>query len=313
MPYESPCPSHPVKIISNWACALRLPYFITTLIPCLLAFILAGKETGIWMWPEFLSILAGIFSAHAATNLINDYYDTINGVDNPGSVGGSRVVLDEKLTLADLSRGAVFFYLISLAAFIFFAVQTGRWWVMPGWALGFAASFFYVGPPVAYGYKGWGEPGVFVSTGWLLLLGTFIALTAKFSITALATASIFGLMSAEILFFQSLPQIDTDPLHGKKTLACKLGKAWALKVQSLSWPLIWFGCFMLPAAGLAGWGSMGAVLAFPAYVLLQRRIKSAASSGNFPVLNSEGHLVKVMFIITSLALFAGLIFPWETA
>jgi UbiA prenyltransferase family. len=116
-------------------------------------------------------------------------------------------------------------------------------------------------------------------------------------------------MSSEVLFFQSLPQIDSDPLHGKKTLAFKLGKARALKIQSLSWPLIWFGCMLMTATGLTGWGSVGAISAFPAYLILQRRISSAASSGNFPALNSEGHLVKIMFVITSLALFAGLIFP----
>ena len=309
MPDETHRPKNQLETISSWVCALRLPYFITTLIPCLLAFILAGKETGTWIWPEFLIILTGIFSAHAATNLINDYYDTLSGVDNPDSVGGSRVVLDGKLPLADLGKAAALFYLISLAAFLFFAAKTGRWWVMPGWALGFAASFFYVGPPVAYGYKGWGELGVFVSTGWLLLLGTFIALTSDFSITALSAASLFGLMSSEVLFFQSLPQIDSDPLHGKKTLAFKLGKARALKIQSLSWPLIWFGCMLMTATGLTGWGSVGAISAFPAYLILQRRISSAASSGNFPALNSEGHLVKIMFVITSLALFAGLIFP----
>jgi len=292
------------KLISDWVCALRIPYFITTLIPPLMAFVLVGRETGIWPGSEFIALLLGILFMHAATNLINDYYDTINGVDNQKSVGGSRVVLDGKLTLADLARAATICYFLSLLAFLVFFWQTGRWWVMPGWFLGFMASFFYVGPPIAYGYKGWGEFFVFLSAGWLLLLGSFVALSGYFSIAALGTATLFGLMSADVLFYQSLPQIENDPLHGKNTLASKLGRRTALRVQKIIWPFIWLGCAAMFFSGLLAWPALGALLGIPFYFRLERRIAATIDS-DLTGLYSAGYLVRIMFFIASLALMAG--------
>ncbi|MBQ4132626.1 MAG: prenyltransferase, partial [Desulfovibrionaceae bacterium] len=165
--------------IASWVTALRLPYFITSLIPPALAVCLLWKEQGS-LQADTLSafglLLPGCLCMHAATNLFNDYYDTINGVDNPDSIGGSRVVLNGLLSLRDLRLGGIFSYILSFIFFAALSVYTGRLWIMSGWALGFMLSFFYVGPPLAYGYRGWGEAGSFMGMGWLLLFGSYLAL-----------------------------------------------------------------------------------------------------------------------------------------
>lgn len=290
-------------ILTAWLCALRLPYFITTAIPLCIALMLVKKETGILPGLEFLILLAGILCVHGATNLINDYYDTINGVDTSETLGGSRVLFNDKLTLATIAKAAAFLYLLSLLFFILFSWQTGRWWVLPGWLAGFAASFFYVGPPVAYGYRGWGEVILFISFGWILLLGSYLALSGQFSITAFLLSTIFGLMSTEILFFQSLPEIETDPEHGKHTLASKLGKKKAVKIQQLSWPVIWGVCILLGLTGTIHWLIFGSLVGIPLYIMLNKRINHALELDNWPDLDSSGYLVKAMFLLTSIFLF----------
>lgn len=291
------------SILTAWLCALRLPYFITTAMPTSLALLLVKKETGSLPVLEFLILLSGILCMHGATNLINDYYDTINGVDTPETIGGSRVLFNGKLTLAAIGKASALFYLLSLLFFILFSWQTERWWVLPGWVAGFAASFFYVGPPIAYGYRGWGEFILFISMGWILLLGSYLALSGGLSLTAFLVASIFGLMTAEILFFQSLPEIETDPANGKHTLASKLGKKKAVKIQQLSWPVIWMLCILLGLTGIVHWAVFGSLVSIPLYILLNKRLNQALELDIWLDLNSSGYFVKAMFILTSLFLF----------
>ena len=60
-------------------------------------------------------------------------------------------------------------------------------------------------------------------------------------------------MVAGILYYQSLPEIDTDKAGGKTTLANILGKDHALLVFRIWWPVVWVSIINLWLSGLAGW------------------------------------------------------------
>ena len=296
--------------LSIWVAALRLPYFITSLLPPCLALCLFWKNesplppgTG----PAFFLLLAGTLCMHGATNLFNDYYDTINGVDNPESVGGSRVVLNGWLKLADLKAAGLFCYLFSLIFFVALSLLTARILILPGWLLGFAISFFYVGPPVAYGYLGWGEAGSFIGMGWVLLLGSYFSLSGHFSWPAFWLASILGLMTAEVLFFQSLPQIETDPRYNKHTLASRLGRRRCFLIQSLAWPFIWLACALLALGGHIGWAALSCLSAIPLYIKSQIQLHKWFDGASPQALYDAGGLIRGMFFITAAALFISIL------
>lgn len=293
-----------------WGAALRIPYFIISIIPPILAFCLFLKENGAFT-PKtgvaFSLLLAGTVCMHGATNLFNDYYDTINGVDNKNSVGGSRVVLNGLLSLTELKFAGLLCYALSFLMFMALAIATQRFWIVPGWLFGAAASFFYVGPPLAYGYRGWGEVGVFVSMGWLLLFGSHLALSGRFSWSAFWLANIVGLMSAEVLFFQSLPQIETDPLHGKYTLASRLGCRHSARIQTLVWPLTWIACIILALTGTINQGALLCLFGIPLYVKSQSHLDKWSGASSPQQLYDSGSLVRGMFFITSISLFISIL------
>ena len=65
-----------------WLRAVRAPFFTATLVPVLLGAAIAGNRLGPgepFPWGLFGWILIGALTAHAATNLLNDYGDHRSG------------------------------------------------------------------------------------------------------------------------------------------------------------------------------------------------------------------------------------------
>lgn len=292
---------------SSWVQALRLPYFITSIIPILIIFVLAHKLTGIYYWSAISLLLPCQICLHAATNLVNDLHDTLSGVDNHNSIGGSRVVLEGKITLKELRVAAFAFYALSLLFLVIFALKFDRCWVLLLWCFAFFTSYFYVAPPIRYGYRALGEIFVFMSMGPGIIAGGYAAVTNSFSWPAVFISLPMGLMSVAILFFQSLPQIESDGWHGKITLAAKLGKRTSVLITKLTWPVIWCICIFLWLFKIVNWPIWGFVFTFPFYLMLIPRLDNAIFTNNWPWLNQFGWLVQVMFFILSVFLILSVI------
>ena len=81
--------------MSAWIQASRPPFFIATLIPLFVGWVLA-RNAGFHPGRFFLVVLAS-FMVHLATNLANDYFDYLEGTDAGESIGGSRVIQEGKL------------------------------------------------------------------------------------------------------------------------------------------------------------------------------------------------------------------------
>ena len=218
-----------INKIKAWFQALRIPFFITSLFQPLVAYILALQSTTPPLKVDFLLLLAGIMCMHGATNLSNDLFDNLQGIDTPTSTGGSRVVQQGKMNLKELAWGSGFFYLLSFIFFLVLAINTQRVWLMPVWLFGLFSSYFYVAPPIRYGYHALGELFVFINMGYILGLGSYVALCGQFSWTAFWLSLPFGIISAGVLFFQGLPEIETDAQGGKRTLVGVMGKNMAVK------------------------------------------------------------------------------------
>ena len=86
-------------------------------------------------------------------------------------------------------------------------------------------------------------------------------------------------MVAGVLYYQSLPEIETDLAAGKHTLANKLGKDKAALVFKLWWPAVWLLLINLWACGLAGWPVFLGLSGLPFYLTACRRINAAGRMG----------------------------------
>jgi 1,4-dihydroxy-2-naphthoate octaprenyltransferase len=286
-----------------WWQASRPPFFIATLGPLLLGFVAAIKYTGTARPAIFALVLGASFLVHMATNLANDLFDHWQGVDGGDRIGGSRVIQEGKLSPRALSLALILLYGLALGAAFVIVRHSGRPGLM--WSLIiFAAlsSFFYVAPPIKYGHRALGEVMVFINMGLIMTVGAFLALAGGLwdnRVVALALPVAF--MVANILYFQSLPEMEIDRAAGKLTLAGWLGPERAVLVQAIWWPLVWLLLAVLWLAGLAAWPALLGLLSLPLHLLAMKHLRAAAETG-WVGLDSRGHLIRKLYLINALAL-----------
>ena len=166
------------------------------------------------------------------------------------------------------------------------------------------SAVFYVAPPIRYGCRGYGELFVCLNMGFIMVMGSYAVMANGFSAQSLALALPVGLMVAGILYYQSLPEIETDLAAGKRTLANILGKAKAELVFKLWWPAVWVLMANLWACGLVGWPVFLGLLTFPLYWRACRLIHEAVE---WLDLDQHGHLVRKLYLINGALLIAGVV------
>ena len=127
------------------------------------------------------------------------------------------------------------------------------------------SSFFYVAPPVRYGYYGLGEPFVAANMGPVLVVGTFWVIKGYPAWAPFYVSVPVGLMVASILYYQSLPDMETDAAAGKRTIAVRLGRRRAFIALVAFWVAIYLSIMLLSALGLLSWLSLLSLLTLPIF------------------------------------------------
>lgn len=214
------------ETIAAWYQASRPPFFVATLIPLALGGAIALSE-GSWNAARWVAILAASFLVHLATNLANDYFDYSAGLDSGDSIGGSRVIQQGKITPGHIRCALIGLYCAALLCGLWIVLVSRVWLLIPLMVFSFFSSLCYTAPPVRYGYLGLGEVFVGVNMGPVMVAGTAAALTGEFSLRALWLSIPIAIMVATILYYQSLPDMDTDCAGGKRTLSVRLGDRYA--------------------------------------------------------------------------------------
>ncbi len=103
--------------------------------------------------------------------------------------------------------------------------------------------------PWPFGYKGLGDPAVFLFFGVIAVVGTTYVQTLVVSAQALLASLSVGALATAILVVNNVRDIDTDRSAGKRTLAVRLGRdgaraeyAGLLLLAYGMLPVFWLAC-----------------------------------------------------------------------
>ena len=216
---------------TSWAEVVRLRTLPAAVAPVILG---AGAAAALGAFSPVRSLLAAgvALTLQIGCNLANDYSDGVRGADDERT-GPPRLT----------ASGAVAPRTVKLAAFGCFGVGgllglalvalSGQWWLLAVGAAAIAAAWFYTGGPRPYGYAGLGEVFVFVFFGLVATAGTAYVQGGTAPGWLWAAAGGVGLIACSLLMVNNLRDIDTDPAHGKMTLAVRLGEGGARHAFSL--------------------------------------------------------------------------------
>jgi 1,4-dihydroxy-2-naphthoate octaprenyltransferase len=258
-------------------------------LPVNVAPVLAGTGIAVFAhhavaWKAALALVVAM-ALQVGVNYANDYSDGIRGTD-AGRVGPLRLVGSGLSSPGAVRTAAFTSFGVAAAAGLVLAVTTS-WWLVAVGAAAIAAAWFYTGGPRPYGYRGFGEVGVFLFFGLVAAVGTSYVQTRVVTSESVWTGVATGALACAVLVANNLRDIPTDAEVGKRTLAVLLGDS---RTRLLYQVLVTVGfvAFAVTAAQTSWWGMLafvGIPLAARATVVVRANATGAAL---IPVLRDTG-------------------------
>lgn len=174
----------------------------------------------------FLEALLGLTVAHAANNMINDWFDLQSGVDSDEYVRAEYAphpILSGLVSKRGLLAAIAVANLVDLAILVH--LFTVRGWPVVAFALaGLFVSVFYVAPPLRLKHRGLGEPGVFLVWGPLMIGGTYYVTTGQLPAWVWAASLPYAILVTTVLFGKHVDKLPADRAKGIHTLPVILGE-----------------------------------------------------------------------------------------
>jgi len=283
-------------IFRAWCQASRPQFYVATLIPLALGAVLAASEND-WNLLRWLAVLIASFLVHLNTNLANDYFEYFSGADEGDSIGGSRVLQEGKITLTQIRSFMIIAYAIACLIGIWVLLITRAWWLTGIMIFAFLSSIYYTARPVRYGYHGLGELFVGINMGPVMVVGTYAALTGRFSTRPLWLSIPVGIMVALILYYQSLPDIESDRKIGKYTLAVRLGRKGSLWGYRGFIAVTYIAVALLVWHGDLHFSALLTLITLPPAVMVDKMIRTMP---DWVELHSRGGKVRLFYLLNGL-------------
>jgi 1,4-dihydroxy-2-naphthoate octaprenyltransferase len=181
-------------------------------------------------WLYFTVALLGLILAHAANNMINDYFDLESGVDSDEYVRTQYTphpVLSGLISKTGLIFAIAIVNLLDLGILLYLTEARG-WGVAAFALLGLFISVGYVAPPIQLKHRGLGEPGVALVWGPLMIGGTYYATTGTLEPWVLVASLPYAILVTTVLIGKHIDKYDADAAKGIHTLPVMLGRERSL-------------------------------------------------------------------------------------
>ncbi len=240
---------------------IRAPFLSSIIAPLLAGTLLAISINEGFHLINFLLVLVIGIGLHAAVNVYNDIYDTIQGTDKVNvhrneASGGSGILQDHPEMMGrmfTLARTSLVVALAGTVALTFF-IDRALWPHL--WFLYLLSAFFskyYTAPPAKLAYRGLGEVSVWFAFGPMAIMIASVSQQIGFHPQVVLLMPATGLSTLSILLVGQLIDLDADRAGGKHGVASRLGTckaAWIyLFVQLAIVANIILLAIFLPAPG----------------------------------------------------------------
>jgi 1,4-dihydroxy-2-naphthoate octaprenyltransferase len=212
--------------LKAWLLLPRFHFIPLTVILVSLGTAIAAYE-GFFDLGYFALAMIGSILVHITVNVINDYYDYVNGIDlhtpkTPFS-GGSGVLTRDLLKPRQAFWVATVSLLMAMVIGIYFVFERG-WLLFPLLLVGGFSAYFY---NVCLSKWLVGELFAGLNFGPVMVLGSYYVQTGRYSWEALFASLAPGVLTANLLFLNEFPDREADERGGRRHLVIALGREGA--------------------------------------------------------------------------------------
>ena len=205
--------------------ATRPRFLVITLLGCFIGF-LTAYNTNKQPWPINALAVIGVLLAHASANVLNDYFDYLNGSDLANVeriapfTGGSRYIQNNIMKPSQVyGLGYALLAVVVLLGICLSYLST--WKLIPIGIAGMLIAWAYSAPPFQLMSRGiFGE--LAIGAAWSMVVIGFALLQTDFIVyKSIPLGAAYGFIVANILFLNQVPDITADQGANKITLAVR--------------------------------------------------------------------------------------------
>mgnify|MGYP003385542744 FL=1 len=220
-----------LNIFTKWLVASRFSVTLMTFTSAIIGILLASSTGSINLGLSILCVI-GLILAHATNNLLNDYTDSVKGVDEGNyfrTQYGTHVLEGGLLTKKQLMNyiivtGAL---AISCGCAIIYLRGIEVLWLM------LAGAFFVLFYTWPLKKLALGELSVLLVWGPLMVGGSYYVSSGQWSIAAMLIGTLYALAPTAVIFGKHIDKIEMDKSKGIYSLPVILGEKNSRKAVQL--------------------------------------------------------------------------------
>lgn len=236
-----------LDVVSKWLIATRSAVTLVTVYSCIIAGILAWRD-GYFSWGPWLILTFGLFIAHGANNLLNDYTDFSRGLDQGNyfrTQYGVHPLAQGFFTKPQQIRWFIVSGVLATSAGIWALISTNFNPIVLGlFIFGAIVLLLYTYP---LKYLGVGELSIFLIWGPILIGGVYfvLALVSGKEIVSSTTWNAvlagvpYGLGVVSINMAKHIDKMEDDKKRGVGTFPVRVGETIARRVNQFSVVMIY--------------------------------------------------------------------------
>lgn len=232
-----PMPDTFPNAFAKYFAATRPPFLSATFVACLLG-LASAHHTGVTPHGllAFITVLLALL-VHAAINVLNDYYDALNGTDDANTervfpfTGGSRFIQNGVLTRAQTAYLGYALLAVAMLGGVWLISRVGYGLFVIG-AVGVFIGWAYSAAPFKLNSRGWGE--LCVLGGFLgVVVGADFVQRGAFSLAPFFIGLPYALLTTNLLYINQFPDRKADTVSGKRHWVVRLPLTVAVYVYPL--------------------------------------------------------------------------------
>ena len=224
----------------RWLVITRAPFLTAALTPIVIGLVWAGSILGVSVpWLEATLTFLGVALLHLASNVLNDYFDVKSGTDAANTKyfvqysGGSRAVEMRLIDLEGTKRVGLALVAAAMIIGLVLFTMVGSGVLVLG-LTGLAIGYFYTAPPLRLvARRGLGELSIGMAFGPLITLGVGYVMTGAYHVEAFLAGIPAGLLTANILLINQIPDAEGDAVTGKNHLVVTFGPKAAAGIYTI--------------------------------------------------------------------------------
>ena len=212
--------------ISSWFLAIRPKTLPAAIAPVAIGTAMAFGD-GLFQATAALMALSAALCIQIGTNLANDYFDFKKGADTPDRKGPVRVTQAGLIKPRTVLVAAIVFFILAALSSIYL-VHRGGVIILIIAVASIISGILYTAGPKPLGYIGLGDIFVLIFFGPVAVGGTYYTQALEINWAVIVAGLAPGFLSMAILAVNNLRDVDTDRQAGKRTLAVRFGRGFAM-------------------------------------------------------------------------------------